>query len=72
MNVRLAFVFHALQHCALPLVFDGRFLLWRFGMFLPFAALTAILLRWRPSLFPYTMVIHGLLDLQVGMMVLFA
>ena len=36
-GVALPILFLAAQHCALPLVFSGRFLLWRLGMFLPFA-----------------------------------
>lgn len=68
--VGLAVFFHAAQHCALPLVFDARFIVWRLGMFLLFAALLGITLRWRPSLFPYMMVVHGLLDLQVSVMML--
>jgi len=32
---------HALQHITLPLLFDVRFMLWRFGMFLPFALFVA-------------------------------
>lgn len=57
------------QHCALPLIFDWRFALWRFIMFLPFALLLGIALRWRPRLLPYLMVIHALLDLSAGWVV---
>ena len=35
-----------------------------------FAVLLGVVLRWRPSLFPYMMVVHSLMDLQVSMMVL--
>ncbi len=65
-------VFHALQHAALPLIFDPAFLLWRAVMFLPFAILLALALRWRPSLLPYLLVVHFLLDLQAALMVLAA
>lgn len=66
----LPVLFLAAQHCLLPMVLDGRYMLWRFLMFLPFALLVGAALRWRPSLFPYMVVIHALLDLQVGVMVL--
>jgi hypothetical protein len=41
-------------------------------MFLPFALLLAAVLRRRPSLLPYLLVVHFLLDLQAGLMVLAA
>lgn len=62
----------AAQHMALPLVLDGRFLLYRFGMFLPFALLLGAALHWRPRLLPYLMVGHGLLDLATAALVLSA
>ena len=61
---------HALQHITLPLVFDASFALWRFGMFLPFAVFLGYVIDRRPSLLPYLMVIHGLLDLQLPLMLL--
>ena len=60
----------ALQHSALPLLFDWRFFLWRFAMMLPFAIFVVVLLRWRPRLLPYLMVVHGLLDLTLPVMLL--
>jgi hypothetical protein len=65
-------LFHALQHAALPLVFQWEFIAWRALMFLPFALLLAAVLRRRPSLLPYLLVVHFLLDLQAGLMVLAA
>jgi hypothetical protein len=59
---------HALQHVTLPLVFDPAFMLWRFGMFLPFAIFLGYVIDRRPSLLPYMMVVHGLLDLQLPLM----
>ncbi len=59
----LAAMFLAAQHMAMPLIFDLRFMLWRFLMFLPFALAITLLLRWRPRLLPYMMIFHGLLDL---------
>jgi hypothetical protein len=69
LSVALPIFFLAAQHCALPLIFDVRFILWRLLMFLPFAALVGLALRWRPSLLPYMMAIHALLDLQTVLMV---
>ncbi|MFZ5817120.1 MAG: hypothetical protein ACOY93_17805 [Bacillota bacterium] len=57
------------QHLTLPLLFDGRFMLWRLGSFLPFALLLAWAVHWRPRLLPYFLVIHALIDLPVGLMV---
>jgi hypothetical protein len=53
----------AAQHITMPLVFDGRFMLWRFLMFLPFALVVGLMLSWRPRLLPYLVIFHGLLDL---------
>ena len=53
----------AAQHITMPLVFDARFMLFRFLMFLPFALLLGIILSWRPRLLPYLVIFHGLMDL---------
>lgn len=68
--VLITALFHAVQHCTLPLIFDWRFLTWRALMFMPFAVLMAICLNKRPRMLPYVMVIHGLLDLQLIVMLL--
>ncbi len=65
----IAALWHAAQHITLPLVFDVRFMLWRFGMFLPFALLVGAVIQRRPRLLPYLMVVHGIIDLQVAWMV---
>ncbi len=70
--ILLVSVCHSAQHVALPLILDGNFVLWRLLMFFPFALFIAILLRWRPRLLPYLMVIHGLLDAQLVFMLLAA
>jgi hypothetical protein len=54
----------AAQHMFLPFIPDGRYLLWRFGMFLPFAFLTGLLIKLRPTMLPYFMVVHALIDLS--------
>lgn len=56
-------LFLAAQHCFLPFILDGRFLLWRFGMFLPFALFAGLVLKIRPGLLPYFACLHALLDL---------
>jgi len=65
-TVILVAVVHAFQHVMLPLQFDARFLLWRFGMFLPFALFVACLINWRPSVLPYLMIVQGLLDASLA------
>jgi hypothetical protein len=60
----IASVFLAAQHMFLPFIFDGGYLLWRFGMFLPFALFIGIALKFRPSLLPYFVVIHTLMDVS--------
>lgn len=66
-------LFLSLQHIALPLVLDRRFALWRAVMFLPFALLVGLAIRWRPSLLAYLVVIHGIIDLgMVAMLFPFA
>jgi hypothetical protein len=59
-----------LQHFAVPLVFDLRFIAWRALMFLPFALLLGIVLHWRPRLLPYIAIVHVLMDLSFAMMFL--
>jgi hypothetical protein len=63
--VGLAGFMLAAQHMTLPLILDGRFLLYRLGMFLPFAILTGVMLAWRPRLLPYAMIFHWLIDLML-------
>ena len=58
----IASFFLAAQHMFLPLILNGGFMLWRLGMFLPFALFTGLVVKLRPTLLPYFMVIHALLD----------
>ena len=60
----IASFFLALQHSFLPFLPDGRFFLWRFGMYLPFALFAGLMLKLRPSLLPYMAIVHGLLDIS--------
>lgn len=53
----------ALQHITLPFIFDIKFCIWRFGMFLLFALFVGLVLKLRPRLFPYLMIIHAIMDI---------
>ena len=58
----LAALLLGLQHCFLPFIADGRFLLWRAGMYLPFALFVGLVLKLRPRMMPYMAIIHALMD----------
>ena len=58
----IASFFLAAQHMFLPLIFDWGFMLWRLGMFLPFALFTGLFLKLRPALLPYFVIVHALMD----------
>lgn len=60
----------AAQHMALPLVFDWRFMLWRALMYAPFALFIVWAIDRRPTLMPYFMGMHALIDLSVPVYVL--
>lgn len=62
--VMLPVLFLSFQHAALPLLFDLRFVVWRLFMFLPFAFFLAIIVRWKPKLFPYILISHFLIDVM--------
>ena len=66
----IASFFLAAQHMFLPLILDGGYLLWRFGMFLPFALFTGLVLKIRPSLLPYFVIVHALMDVTTVMVYL--
>ena len=54
----------AAQHMFLPLIFDGGFILWRLLMYLPFALFAGMLIKLRPTLLPYSMLVHALADIS--------
>ena len=60
----------AAQHVALPLVFDGSFILWRLLMYAPFALFVIWAIDRRPTLMPYLMGMHALIDISVPVYVL--
>lgn len=61
----------AAQHICLPFLPDTRFMIWRLLMFLPFAILLGVILRWRSRLLPYLVIIHGVMDFSTALLVLF-
>jgi len=69
-SILLPTLFLAAQHIAIPLVFNMNFILWRFLMFLPFALLVALVIKWRPRLLPYIAIIHVLMDISTAIMLL--
>jgi len=58
----IASLFLALQHGFLPFIPGWRFFLWRALMYLPFALFAGLLLKLRPSLLPYFVFVHVLMD----------
>jgi hypothetical protein len=54
----------AAQHVTLPFIPDGRYLLWRLLMYLPFALFIGAVMQWKPRLLRYFMVFHALMDLS--------
>jgi len=68
--IALPSVFLGFQHCAVPLLFDIRFFIWRLLMFVPFAFLVGIVMRWRSRMLPYLAIIHVLMDASFAVMLL--
>ena len=60
----IASLFLAAQHMFLPLILDGGFMLWRFLMYLPFALFAGLMIKLRPTLLPYYMIVHALIDIS--------
>jgi hypothetical protein len=56
-----------LQHSAMPLLFDWRFIAWRLFMFIPFAFIVGFLLWKRPRLMPYMAAVHILMDMGTAL-----
>jgi hypothetical protein len=62
----------ALQHVFLPLLIDWKFVIWRALMFIPFAFWVGFLIKKRPTLLPYMMIVHGFIDASLPVMILVA
>lgn len=54
----------AAQHMFLPLILDGGFILWRLLMYLPFALFAGFMIKFRPTLLPYYVIVHALVDVS--------
>lgn len=61
----VASAFLAAQHSFLPFIADGRYLLWRGLMFVPFALYGGLMVKLRPNLLPYFAIVHALIDVSV-------
>ncbi len=66
--VSLTSLFLSTQHMFAPFLPDMRFITYRLVMFLPFAILIALVMRWRPRLMPYMVVVHVLMDMSLSVM----
>ena len=66
----IASFFLAAQHMFLPLIFDGGFMLWRLLMYLPFALFAGLMIKLRPTLLPYYLIVHALIDVSAVMVYL--
>jgi hypothetical protein len=45
-------------------------MLWRLGMYLPFALFAGLMIKFRPTLLPYYMIVHALMDVSAVMVYL--
>lgn len=62
--VSLSGLFLALQHIALPLVFDGSYMMWRFLSFVPLAIILGFIYTKTNRLLPIALA-HFIMDLQL-------
>jgi hypothetical protein len=62
----------AAQHVVMPFEPDWRFVAWRGLMFLPFALLVGVVVYRRPTLLPWLLVVHALMDAQLPLIAWFA
>lgn len=68
--VLLPIVFLSIQHCTLPFIPDLNFIMYRALVFLPFATLIGVSIYYRPSLFIYFAILHGIMDFGTAFMFL--
>ena len=68
--VVLPIVFLSIQHCTLPFIPDLNFIVYRALVFLPFSILLGVSIYYRPSLFIYFAILHGIMDLATAFMFL--
>jgi hypothetical protein len=67
-SILLPVIFLSLQHCTLPFIPDLKFIIYRGLVFLPFALLIGVSIRFRPTLFPYFVILHGIMDFGTTIM----
>ena len=67
-SVLLPAFFLSIQHCTLPFIPDVKFIIYRGLVFLPFALLLGVSIRFRPTLFPYFAILHGIMDFGTAIM----
>ena len=68
--VLLPVLFLSIQHCTLPFIPDAKFILYRGLVFLPFALMLGVSVKFRPTLFPYFAILHGVMDFGTALMFL--
>jgi hypothetical protein len=68
--VLLPVLFLSLQHVTLPFIADINFVIYRALVYLPLALLIGISIFYRPSLFLYFVILHGLMDFGAAAMFL--
>jgi hypothetical protein len=69
--ITLTGFFLSAQHVFAPFIPDLSFITYRLIMFLPFAFLIAVVIRWRPRLMPYIAIVHVLMNVSIAVMFLF-
>lgn len=70
LSLALPVVMLSFQHIGAPLLFDVKFIIWRLLMFLPFALIIGLVIRWKPRLFPYILIGHFFIDLMTAVSIL--
>lgn len=61
--------FYTLQHCFIPTIFDAKYMLYRFLMFLPLTVIFCVYYRRKKNPVPL-MTAHAVLDFATGMLIL--
>ncbi len=69
-SILIPVLFLSIQHCTLPFIPDVKFIIYRGLVFLPFALFLGLSIRFRPTLFPYFVVMHGIMDFATALMFL--
>jgi len=68
--ILLPVIFLSIQHCTLPFIPDLNFIMYRALVFFPFAVLIGLSIYFRPSLFVYFAILHGIMDFGTAYMFL--